>query len=148
MKKTSIQLFAFLFLFSIVFTSCDMIEGISTGTVSIRFENTSDTDLEDVIAFGLNVKTLSAGELGEYFEVEGVKIDANGDPIFSLYSNIDGIQFDDTPKRKCEMCGAGYHSDLENLKRGKYTLSIDLSEAYTNDGDNSLLFLTTTFNKD
>ena len=148
MKKTITQLFAFLFLFSIGFTSCDMIEGISTGTVSIRFENISDTDLEDIMAFGINVKTLNAGELGEYFEAENVKIDANGEPIFSLYSKINGVQFDDTSKKKCEMCGVAYHEELEELKRGKYTLSIDLSRAYTEDGDNSLLYLTTGFNKD
>ena len=147
MKKATIQLFAFLFLFSIGFTSCDMIEGISTGTVYIRFENTSDVDLEDLFAFGINVKTLKAGELGEYFEAENVKVDENGDPIFSLYSSIDGIQFDDTPKKKCEMCGAGYHEELEKLKRGKYTLSINLSKEYEKDGENSSLYLMTTFDK-
>jgi hypothetical protein len=148
MKNTTLQLLAFLFLSSISITSCDMIEGISTGTVSIRFENISDIDLESVSAFGISLETLKAGELAEYVEVENVMLDVNGDPIFSLYSKINNVQFNDVPKKKCEMCGAGYHEDLEELKRGKYTLSIDLSQEYVEESDNSKLYFLTTFDKD
>jgi hypothetical protein len=147
MKNTTTQLFALLFLSSIGFTSCDMMEGITTGTVSIRFENTSDIDLENVSAFGISLETLKAGELAEYVEVENVMLDVNGDPIFSLYSSINGVQFNDTPKKKCEMCGVGYGEDLEELGRGKYTLSIDLSQEYVEESDNSKLYFITTFDE-
>jgi hypothetical protein len=46
------------------------------------------------------------------------------------------------------MCGAGYGEDLEELGSGKYTLSIDLSQEYVEESDNSKLYFVTKFDKD
>ena len=153
------NLFLFFVLFAITFTSCDLdssevILVENERNVSLRFKNTSDIDFDAIQSLGLDINTLKSGESTEYFNFNRLVTDEDNNASFSVVVNIQDANFSNEIQDNPLTCGSGgcsmgYDNSYKNyIRDGSYSLILDVSSDYTNEGRNDDAYIITRLIKE
>ena len=149
MKKTYTLSLVTMFSLMLVFTSCDLTNSEEIRTleeveeVSFRFQNISDVDIQSISAtFGHDVEALNAGEATEYISINRLVVDEEDNITALITGEIDGVTFNNQQENSTMIecttgCGGDNHVNTTFIKSGTYTLTIDVSNDFSEEGRNN-----------
>jgi hypothetical protein len=129
--KTTFKLLSILCLLAISLTNCTIINTVDTN-IDIRFKNTSEQNIEALVAKNQSIGNLNAGEVSEYFNFN---LDENSTMSLSAfientnYSNELSVMY---IQENVGYCGVGLEQTLMLEEGQDYTLELSTNKDYPN----------------
>ncbi len=129
--KTTFKLLSILCLLAISLTNCTIINTVDTN-IDIRFKNTSEQNIEALVAKNQSIGNLNSGEVSEYFNFN---LDENSTMSLSAfientnYSNELSVMY---IQENVGYCGVGLEQTLMLEEGQDYTLELSTNKDYPN----------------
>ena len=129
--KTTFKLLSILCLLAISLTNCTIINTVDTN-IDIRFKNTSEQNIEALVAKNQSIGNLNSGEVSEYFNFN---LDENSTMSLSAfientnYSNELSVMY---IQENVGYCGVGLEQTLMLEEGQNYTLELSTNKDYPN----------------
>jgi len=129
--KTTFNLLSILCLLAISLTNCTIINTVDTN-IDIRFKNTSEQNIEALVAKNQSIGNLNSGEVSEYFNFN---LDENSTMSLSAfientnYSNELSVMY---IQENVGYCGVGLEQTLMLEEGQDYTLELSTNKDYPN----------------
>ncbi len=129
--KTTFKLLSILCLLAISLTNCTIINTVDTN-IDIRFKNTSEQNIEALVAKNQSIGNLNSGEVSEYFNFN---LDENS--TMSLSAFIENTNYSNELsviyiQENVGYCGVGLEQTLMLEEGQDYTLELSTNKDYPN----------------
>lgn len=155
MKKAYTLSLVTIFSMVLIFTSCDVTNSEEIRTfqdtedVSFRFQNISNVDIQSIsTTFSQSVDALDAGEVTEYISINRLVIDEEDNITTLISGEISGATFNNQYEKSSPTicttgCGDNHQIITKFINSGEYTLTIDVSDDFSEEGRNNDVHLIT-----